>query len=489
MERRQRHSADMNNRNVSSRPGNDNTLRSAQSTWSRRQFLRTTALAGAAAPFFVSCSTTQPGAKRVSANSKLNHACIGVGGMGWGDLQNFLQHQKAQVVALCDVDANNLDKAAKAVPGARTYADWREMLQKEGDRIDSVNVAVPDHTHFPASYSAIERGKHVYCQKPLCHDVAEVRVLTQAAIKRGVMTQLGTQIASTIHDRTAVQWLREGRIGKITHAYLCSNRPGAVKDYRLEGPRPAVGQEPPSSLDWNLWIGSAPMRPYAPDIYHQTKWRAWQDFGTGWSGDIGCHIFDAVWKGLGLHTPLTVWAEVQESWKDSPARRGDTWPQGDHIIWTFPGNEKIMGSELVLEWSDGEYYPPEHIRKLYSADLKEYPPESSMLIGTEGSLLIPLGTPPQLLPEEKFASVQRPKLPPRNHYHHFVDACLGGEKTESHFAQTGPMAEAILLGTVAVRVPGQKLQWDSPRLKVTNSPEANRYLQRKYRDGWHLAKF
>ncbi|MCX6914685.1 MAG: Gfo/Idh/MocA family oxidoreductase [Verrucomicrobia bacterium] len=348
----------MNNRNVSSRPGNDNTLRSAQSTWSRRQFLRTTALAGAAAPFFVSCSTTQPGAKRVSANSKLNHACIGVGGMGWGDLQNFLQHQKAQVVALCDVDANNLDKAAKAVPGARTYADWREMLQKEGDRIDSVNVAVPDHTHFPASYSAIERGKHVYCQKPLCHDVAEVRVLTQAAIKRGVMTQLGTQIASTIHDRTAVQWLREGRIGKITHAYLCSNRPGAVKDYRLEGPRPAMGQEPPSSLDWNLWIGSAPMRPYAPDIYHQTKWRAWQDFGTGWSGDIGCHIFDAVWKGLGLHTPLTVWAEVQESWKDSPARRGDTWPQGDHIIWTFPGNEKIMGSELVLEWSDGEYYPP-----------------------------------------------------------------------------------------------------------------------------------
>jgi predicted dehydrogenase len=479
----------MNDRNASSRPRNDIPRNFVASTWSRRQFLRTAALAGTAAPFFVSCSTTPAGVKQVSANSKLNHACVGVGGMGWGDLQNFLQHPKVQVVALCDVDANNLDKAAKLVPGARTYADWRELLSKEGAQIDSVNVAVPDHTHFSVAYSAIERSKHVYCQKPLCHDVTEVRVLTQAAVKKGVITQLGTQIASTIHDRTAVQWLREGRIGKITHAYLCSNRPGAVKDYRLEGPRPAVGQEPPSSLAWNLWLGTAPVRPYAPEIYHPTKWRAWQDFGTGWSGDIGCHIFDAVWKGLGLHAPLTVWSEVQESWKDSPARRGDTWPQGDHIIWTFPGNERIAGGELVLEWFDGEYFPPEHIRKLYSADLKEYPPESSMLIGTEGSLLIPLGTPPQLLPEDKFSSVQRPKLPSRNHYHHFVDACLGGEKTESHFAQTGPMAEAILLGTVAVRVPGQKLEWDSPHLKVTNSTDANGFLQRKYRDGWHLARF
>ena len=479
----------MNDRNACSRPGNHNTPYSAPLKWSRRQFLRSSAVAGVAAPFFISCATTQSGRKPVSPNSKLNHACVGVGGMGWVDLQNFLEHKQVEVVAICDVDANNLDKAAKAVPGARTYTDWRELLQKEGDRIDSVNAAVPDHTHFSVAYSAIQKGKHVYCQKPLCHDVAEVRVLTQAAIKKGVATQLGTQIASTIHDRTAVQWLREGRIGKITHAYLCSNRPGAIEAYRLPGPRPAVGQEPPASLAWNLWLGTAPTRPYAPDIYPPAKWRAWQDFGTGWSGDIGCHVFDAVWKGLGLTAPRTVWAEVQESWKNSPARRADTWPQGDHIVWTFPGNDKIAGGELVLEWFDGEYYPPEHIRKLYSADLKEYPPESSMLIGTEGSLLIPLGTPPQLLPEDKFTNVQRPKLPPRNHYHHFVDACLGGEKTESHFAQTGPMTEAILLGTVAIRVPGQKLEWDSPRLKVTNSSEANHYLQRKYREGWHLAKF
>ena len=409
--------------------------------------------------------------------------------MGYNDLQNFRQHKRVQIVALCDVDSNTLDKAAKEVPGARLYADWRELLQKEGDKIDSVNAAVPDHTHFSIAYSAIERGKHVYCQKPLCHDVAEVRALTLAAIKRGVQTQLGTQVAATIHDRTGVQWLREGRIGKVTHAYLCSNRPGAVEAYRLKGPRPAVGQEPPSTLNWNLWTGTAPVRPYAPEIYHPAKWRAWQDFGTGWSGDIGCHIFDPVWKGLGLMPPRTVMAEVQESWENSPARRGDTWPQGDHITWTFPGNERIAGDELVLEWFDGAFYPPERIRKLYSEDMKEYPPESSMMIGTEGSLLIPHNEPPQLLPEEKFSSVQRPKFPALNHYHQFVDACLGGEKPASHFAQTGPMTEAILLGTVAIRVPGQKLEWDSAKLKVTNSAEGNRFLQRKYRDGWRLARF
>ncbi len=456
--------------------------------WSRRQFLRTTA-AAAAAPFFLARVSALGAPRIISPNSRLNHACIGVWGMGAVDLQRFLAHKRVEIVALCDVDTNTLDKAAKTVPGARLYTDWRELLDKEGSRVDSVNVAVPDHTHFSIAYSAVERGKHVYCQKPLCHDVAEVRALTQAAVQQGVITQLGTQVASTVRERTAVQWLREGRIGKVTHAYLCSNRPGAIETYRLQGPRPTAGQEPPASLKWDLWIGSAPSRPYAPEIYHPTKWRAWQDFGTGWSGDIGCHIFDPVWKGLGLKAPKSVWAEVQESWQNSPARRADTWPQGDHIIWTFPGNERIEGKELVLEWFDGDYYPPERIRKLYSDDLKEYPPESSILIGTEGSLLIGHGAAPQLLPEEKFSKVERPKLPERDHYHHFVDACLGGEKTESHFAQTGPMTEAILLGTVAIRVPGRKLEWDSSRLRVSDSPEANRLLQRRYREGWQVARF
>src|SRR5262245_12689190 len=227
---------------------------SSRRKMSRRHFLRASVLTGASAPWVLTAAAAS-GPRVIGANEKLNHACIGVGGMGWGDLQSFAKHKRLEVVAMCDVDENTLKNATKVAPGARLYRDWRELLDKEGDKIDSVNVTVPDHMHFAIAFSAIQNGKHVYCQKPLCHDISEVRTLTQAAAKLGVITQLGTQMASGIHDRTAVQWLREGRIGKITHAYLCSNRPGAVESYRLLGPRPATGQEPPKYLDWNLWIG------------------------------------------------------------------------------------------------------------------------------------------------------------------------------------------------------------------------------------------
>lgn len=453
-----------------------------ESRFTRRRFLQTTALAGLAAPFVL-----PSGLRAAAPNAKLNHACIGVGGMGWNDMNTFLKHPRLQVVALCDVDANHLDKAAKAVPGARRYSDWRELLEKEGDKIDSVNAAVPDHMHFAIAHGAIQKGKHVYCQKPLCHDVAEVRELTEASIKKRVVTQLGTQLAAGLGERTAVQLLKDGAVGKIQHVYLCANRPGAVENYRLVGPRPAVGVEAPASLNWDLWLGTAPVRPFAPDIYHPVKWRAWQDFGTGWSGDIGCHLFDAVWKGLGLKPALDVIAEVQASWKDSPIRRADTWPQGQHITWTFPGNALTEAKTLPVEWFDGDYYPPEPIRALYS--VKDYPTESVMFIGTEGAMLLELGRGPILLPERKFENLSRPRLEPRDHYHHFVDGCLGLAKNESFFAQTGPMTEAILLGTVAIRVPGEKLEWEHRRMKVTNHADANQFLQRKYRSGWHAGGF
>jgi predicted dehydrogenase len=402
--------------------------------------------------------------------------------MGWVDLQNFQQHPKVRVEAICDVDANHLAKAAEVFPEARRYHDWRELLSKEGDKIDSVNVTVPDHMHYPIALSAISAGKHVYCQKPLCHDVREVRSLTEAAARAGVVTQLGTQGASTTGERTAVEFLRKGVIGKIKRAYLCSNRPGAVEDYRLPGPRPAVGQAPPEHLHWDLWIGTAPERDYAPDIYHPTRWRAWQDFGTGWSGDIGCHLFDAMWKGLELGAPLTVMAKVQESWRNSADRRADTWPQANHITWTFPGNARTAGPELVVEWFDGAYYPPEEIRALYS--IEDYPPESAMLVGTEGAMLIAHASSPILLPDEHFAEIKRPQLEPRNHYHHFADACLGGDRTESLFARSGPMTEAILLGTVAIRVPDTLLRWEPGQLRIPNSQAAEKLLARSYRKGW-----
>jgi predicted dehydrogenase len=445
---------------------------------SRRAFLKTTA-AGLAAPLLL-----PSGLWAAAPNSRLNHACIGCGGMGVGDQNDFSSHPKIQIVALCDVDENTLNTAAKRFPGARLYRDWRELLAKEGNQIDSVNVTVPDHMHSIIARSAIQRGKHVYCQKPLCHDVAEVRALTEAARRKGVMTQLGTQFAGSYGDRATVQLLRSGAIGKVKHVYISANRPGAVEAYRLPGPRPATGQEPPSSLKWDLWLGTAPVRPFVPDIYHPVKWRCWLDFGTGWSGDIGCHLFDPVWKGLKMTAPLSVVARVQESWAKSPERRADNWPQANHITWTFPGNELTEGKEWLVEWFDGEFFAPEEIRKLYS--VQDYPTESAMIVGTEGALLSILGHAPILLPEEKFTKLERPKIPARNHYHHFVDACLGGEKPESNFDQAGPMTETILLGTVAVRMPGQRLEWNPAGLKIPNCRHAERYLRRTYRKGWKV---
>lgn len=447
-------------------------------TISRREFVST-----AAAFTIPLLAANKAGAK---PSAVLRHASIGVGGMGWHDLQQFKEHQDVKMIALCDTDAANLQKAAALFPEARTYSDWRELLQKEKDNIDSVNVTVPDHNHFIIAVNAIRLGKHVYCQKPMCHDVAEVRTLTSEAIKKGVVTQLGTQIASGKGDRTAVQWIKKGLIGKIKNAYLCSNRKGAVENYRLEGPRPSEVTATPAGLNWDVWTGTAPLRSYSNQLYHPTLWRSWQDFGTGWSGDIGCHIFDAVWKGMGLKAPLSVIAEVQESWKNSPARRADTWPQGDHITWIFPGNDFTASDTFQLEWFDGAYYPPAEIQSLYNGS---YPEEGAMLVGTEGALLIPHGGMPVLLPQDKFKDQQLPELEERNHYHHFVDACLKRVQNESFFAQSGPMTEAILLGTVAIRVPGVLLEWDAARMRFPNHPEAEHFLKRKYRKGWEVKGF
>ena len=446
---------------------------------SRRKFLQNTATAAIAAPFILESCTSK---------GTMNHACIGVGGMmGLNDLKNFQSHPSVNIAAICDVDKNMLKKAAELVPEARQYSDWRELLDKEDGNIDSVNVTVPDHNHFIIAFNAIQNGKHVYCQKPMCHDVAEVRKLTESSIEKGVITQLGTQHASSANDRRAVQLIQEGAIGKVKHVYLCSNRPGAVENYRLAGPRPENGTAVPETLDWDLWIGTAPMRKYVPEIYHPSLWRAWLDFGTGWSGDIGCHIFDAVWKGLDLKPPKTIIAEVQKSWKESPERRADNWPQANHITWKFPGTEMTENDELPVEWFDGEFYPPQEVQDLFHGD--KFPAEAAMLVGTEGSLLVAHGNDSVLLPYSKFQNYKLPKYDERNHYHHFVDACLGGENTESNFAQSGPMTEAILLGTVAVRVPDTLLEWDAKNLKITNSSEARKIISRSYREGWKTAGF
>jgi len=229
---------------------------------SRRKFVKTATTATIGVPFILRCSS-----KGSSGDGILDHACIGVGGMGWSDLQKFKEDPNVRIVAICDVDANNLKKASEALPDARTYTDWRELLRKEEDNIESVNVTVPDHNHFIIAYNFIRKRKHVYCQKPMCHDVAEVRALAEASVRYGVITQLGTQFAARKGDLTGIQLIKDRAIGKVKHAYLCSNRPGAVENYRLKGPRPPQGQAAPSNLDWDMWIGPSRCRAYN-EKYH-----------------------------------------------------------------------------------------------------------------------------------------------------------------------------------------------------------------------------
>lgn len=414
---------------------------------------------------------------------KLRLACVGIGGIGKHDLKNFAEHPDAEVAALCDVDAGILETRAKEFPNARKYSDWRKMLGEEGARIDAVHIAVPDHMHASIAMAAIRARKHVYLQKPMCHDVAEVRALTGAAAEAGVVTQLGTQQASGMGDRMAVAHLKAGAIGKLKHVCMSANRPGAIERYRLVGPMPEKGEDPPPGLEWDLWLGSAPPREYAPKIYHPMLWRSWQDFGTGWSGDIGCHIFSAFWMAFSPGPPKSVTAEVQDSWRKDPLRLAQTWPQSNHITWEFEGNGNTDG-DFKVEWFDGLFFPPEEIRAMYPYQGATYPGEAAMFVGTEGALLLPHASGPLLLPREKFASYPQPKIEPRNHYHHFIDACLGRARTESGFDVTGPMSETVLLGTVAVRMPDRVLQWDAKAMRVPNYPEAERYLRRKYRDGW-----
>ena len=432
------------------------------------------------------CANAAIGAKTPSPNSKLNHASIGVGGMmGPSNWKPIKGHPRAEIVAICDVDQNHLNAAAVHMPNARKYTDWREMLAKEGDKIDSVNVTVPDHMHAPITLASLKAGKHVYCQKPLCHDIAECRDVAQAAKTSGLVTQLGTQASSGIGDLMAVQHLRNGVLGRLKKVIVCSNRPGAIANYRPVGPRPNKTDAIPKALDWDLWLGTAPKRPFANGVYHPWKWRGWQDFGTGWLGDIGCHVFDSWWKGLGMTAPKSVIAEVQESWRDSPTRRADTWPQSLHVTWTFDGNKASGGQDFTVEWYDGLMFPPAEAQEIAkAAGFANFPFESSMVVGEEGSMILPNGSTPRFSPKEKFKTISRPKVPRRNHYHHFVDACLGGEKTESFFEQTAPMTETILLGTVAARMPDTELKWDAKEMKVTNVAAANQYVGRNYRKGW-----
>lgn len=408
------------------------------------------------------------------ANSKLQHACIGVGGMGGGDMGCLLASGKLDVVAICDVDENNLNQAAAGLPNARKYRDWRELLEKEGDKIDSVNISTPDHMHAPIAMAAIKKGKHVYCQKPLAHEVYEARQMTLAARQAKVVTQMGIQIHSHVAYRMAVQMLRDGAIGKVKEWHSWSSAPS----WPQAGLTRPEGEDPvPANLDWDLWIGVAPMRPYKTGVYAPFNWRARQDFGCGAMGDFGCHIFDPVFTFLKVGAPTSVLAEISEI-------NDETWPGWEIIHYEFPGTQMTVDKTIKATWYDGGKQPPRELAQM-PADMP-MPAQGSILIGEEGVLLIPHVAGPQLFPVEKFKDYNRTKLEEKqvDHYGQWVEACLNGGNGSTNFDFSGPMSEAVLLGNVANRLAGKTLEWDSQNLSFTNVSEANQLLRRTYREGW-----
>lgn len=436
---------------------------------SRRDFLRDSSIGLAT----LACA---PAVLRGQDQQKQLHvACIGVNGMGLADLSNIGSHPAVKFVGFCDIDSQRFDKADEAFPGVPHFADYREMLDQLGETVDAVSVSTPDHSHAPAALLAMKRGKHVFCQKPLTHTVWEARQMRLAAAKAGVITQMGNQIHSHVAYRLGTRLIREGAIGKVREVHSWVGVQGRQYCGRTDRPPEAPV---PEHVNWDLWIGTAPMRQYAVDVYHPFKWRDWQDFGSGALGDFGCHILDPVFTALGISTPITVKAEHEGT-------NNEVWPGPETVTYVFRGTELTAGETLTVVWRDGGLRPPRELAQL--PDGVELPGAGSLFVGEGGTMVLPHVDMPQLYPAEKFQDFKQPDESDLNHWHVWVDAVLAGTRTSDGFHYAGPLTEAVQLGNVAARLPGRDLQWDADGLTVTNLSEANALLTKSYRAGWEIA--
>lgn len=425
---------------------------------SRRQFIQGSLAAGITA-----CGIRSV---RANASSEVHIACIGVGGKGASDIAETAVHN--QIVAICDVDETRLAQAGEKYPGAKRYTDWRKMLEQSD--IDAVTVSTPDHTHAPATMTALAAGKHVYTQKPLTHSVYEARQLTLAAAKHGAVTQMGIQHHSGKYFKTAVQLVQSGKIGKVSDVHVWTDRPVG---FWTQNKGRGVTEPVPKTLHWDQWLGVAPERPYAKG-YHDFHWRAFWDFGTGALGDMGCHGMDPVLSALELGPPTTITPE-------GPLPNQETGPEWSILRYSFPGT-RWTTSTLPMTWYDGAKLPP---RELFNIPDEEKLLENGILfVGDRGQVLVDYFNPPRLLPEGDFADTKIEEAPKDNHYQQWTEAIKGNGKTSCPFSYSGPLTETVLLGNVAVRT-GKKVTWDSKSL-TCDTVEANALLKRDYRDGWQV---
>ena len=447
-----------------------------ESRLTRRAFLGTSS---ALATFAVVPRAVLGGAGVTSPNSKLNLAGIGIGGQGAADLDEM---RSENIVALCDVDSDYAARTFKKYPGAKRYQDFREMFDQEKS-LDAVVVGTPDHIHAVASMAAIRRGKHVYCEKPLTRTVQEARALARAAREAKVATQMGNQGMAFEGNRLINEWIWDGAIGPVREVHVWSDRPthrGKMPLWWAQGiERPKDTPPVPASLNWDLWLGPAPRRPYHP-AYAPFRWRGWWDFGSGGLGDMGIHNLAPVFSALKLGAPASLHASSTPVFKE-------TVPLACVVHYQFPARGDLP--PVQLHWYDGGLLParPEELE-----DDRPLDPEDGILfVGDKGKMLVTGwgGEHPRLIPESRNKEYRRPpKTLPRSigHYQEWIEACKTGSPTRSNFDFAGPLTEAVLLGSVCVRLGGEKLVWDGANFKVTNVAEANEYLHYRYRAGWEL---
>jgi predicted dehydrogenase len=441
---------------------------------SRRDFM---GAAAAVAAFTVVPRHVLGGPRQIPPSEKVNIAGIGVGGRGSGNISAV---SSQNIVALCDVDSGHAGGTFRRYPDAKKYKDFRVMLEKEEKNIDAVVVATPDHVHAPASIMAMKMGKHVYCEKPLTHSVYESRMMAETARKHKVATQMGNQGQASEGTRLICESIWGGAIGHVREVHVWTDRPlrGLSDVYWPQGVgRPKDTPPVPDGLDWDLWLGPAPERPYHP-AYVPFKWRGWWDFGTGALGDIGCHSIDPVWRALKLKAPLSVHAACT-------LVNDETFPVASRVTYQFGARGDMP--PVKLHWYDGGLRPP---RPDELEDGQRFGDNGTLFVGDKGKMLGYM-----IIPESRRKEFGKaPQVLERSPGHHqeWIDACKGGKPAGSNFDHAGPLAECVLLGNVALR-PAMKqkltrvnLLWDSANMKITNVPEANQFLRRDYRQGWTL---
>lgn len=437
----------------------------------RRKFIAQSAAAGALA-------WGVPGALHAShRKQELQVAAVGCNGMGWSDISSVGSHAKVKFVGFCDIDENRYDRVDNAYPGVKHFADYREMLSELGDRVDAVIVSTPDHMHAPVAMMAMGMGKHIYCQKPLTHTVWEARQMRLLATRKNLTTQMGNQIHSANEYRSGVKLIQAGKDHgrRVVEVHSWVGVQG--RQYCNRTDRPAEAKVP-AGVRWDLWLGAAPQRPFAPDVYHPFKWRDWQDFGSGALGDFACHILDPVFSALELTAPNSIVAQ-----NDGTTR--EVWPGPEKITYTFPGTRYTAGKELKVIWYDGGLKPAEDFVKLPEG--QQLPGAGSLFVCENGDMMIlpHVGT-ARWHKNHQTIPMDIPTGLGTNHWHDWVDAVLASKKTTDGFEYAGPLTEAVQLGNIAARLPGIPLRWNAEAFTLEGHPNAQTMLTKQYTSGFEV---